>query len=109
MFQEQSWKYKNYGDVGINKKGNGGEREEMGTTTEGQRGVSRVSERRNYTGTLYLLFKTLVIPSLITKSKYHIQRYKNKTATVVVSTVSIHTVLSPIYIYIYKKCTFTFT
>ena len=38
---------------------------------------------RNYTGTLYLLLQTLVIPSLITESKYHIQRYKNKTNTVV--------------------------
>ena len=31
---------------------------------------------RNYTGTLYLLFQTLVIPRLITESKYYIQRYK---------------------------------
>ena len=32
--------YINYGDAGINEKGNGGEREEMGTTTKYQRGVS---------------------------------------------------------------------
>ena len=69
----------------------------------------RMKGTRNYTGTFYLLFQTLVVPSLITKSKYHIQRYKNKTTTVVVFTVSIHTVLSPIYIYIYKNCAFTFT
>ena len=31
MFQEQSRKYINYGDASINKKGIGGEREEMGT------------------------------------------------------------------------------
>ena len=68
----------------------------------------RMKGVRNYTGTLYLLFQTLVVPSLITESKYHIQRYKkNKTTTVVVFTVSIHTIMSPIYIYIYKNCTFT--
>ena len=39
-FQEQSRKYKNYGDAGINEKGNGGEREEMGRTKKDQRGVS---------------------------------------------------------------------
>ena len=44
----------------------------------------------------------LVGPSPITESKYHIRRIQNKTTTVVVFTVSIHTVLSPIYIYIYK-------
>ena len=33
---------------------------------------------QNYTGTLYLLFQTLVGPSLTTESKYHIQRYKIK-------------------------------
>ena len=65
--------------------------------------------RRDFTGTLYLLFQTLVRPSLITESKFYIHRYKNKTTTVMVFTVSIHTVLSPIYIYIYKNCTFTFT
>ena len=32
MFKEQSRKYINYGDAGINEKGNGGEREETGTT-----------------------------------------------------------------------------
>ena len=50
MFQEQSRKYINYGDAGINEKGNGGEIEEMGTTTEGQRGVFeadfRIREQR---------------------------------------------------------------
>ena len=61
------------------------------------------------TETLYFIFQTLVSPSLITESKYHIKRIQNKTTTVVVFTVSIHTVLSPIYIYIYKNCTFTFT
>ena len=61
---------------------------------------------RNCTGTLYLLFQTLVGPS---RTKCHIQRYKYKTTTVVVFIVSIHTVLSPINIYIYKNCTFTFT
>ena len=45
---------------------------------------------RNYTGTLYFLFQTLVFPSLITESKYHVQRYKNKTTTVVVFIVSIY-------------------
>ena len=33
---------------------------------------NRVRGTRPYTGTLYLLFQTLVDPSLITKSKYHI-------------------------------------
>ena len=33
---------------------------------------------RNFTGILYLLFQTLVGPSLITESKYHVQRYKIK-------------------------------
>ena len=33
---------------------------------------------RNYTGTLYLFFQTLVDLSLITESTYHIQRYKIK-------------------------------
>ena len=64
---------------------------------------------RDYTGTLYFLFQTLVGLSLITESNYHIKMIQNKTTTVVVFTVSIHTVLSPIYIYIYKNCTFTFT
>ena len=59
--------------------------------------------RETGTGTLYLLFQTLVCPSLITKSKYLIQRYKNKTTTVVVFRVLIHIVLSPVHIYIYKK------
>ena len=36
----------------------------------------RMKGARNYTGTLYLLFQTLVGPSLITESKYHIQIYK---------------------------------
>ena len=58
---------------------------------------------RDCTGTLYFLFQTLVSLSLITESKYHIKMIQNKTTTVVVFTVSIHTVLSPIYIYIYKK------
>ena len=44
----------------------------------------RMKGALNYTGTLYLLFQTLVGPSLITQSKYHIQ---NKTTTVVVFTV----------------------
>ena len=69
----------------------------------------RMKGARNYTGTLYLLSQTLVGPSLITESKYHIQIYKHKTTTVVVFTVSIHTILSPIYIYICKNCTFIFT
>ena len=64
--------------------------------------LGRMKGVRNYTGTLYLLFQTLVISSFITESKYHIQRYKNKTTTVVVFTVSIHTVLSPIT-YTYTK------
>ena len=38
----------------------------------------RMKGARNYTRTLYLLFQTLVGPSLITESKYHIQRYKIK-------------------------------
>ena len=63
----------------------------------------RIKGARNYTGTLYLLFQTLVVLSLITESKYHIQIYKNKTTTIVVFTMSIHIFLSPIYIYIYKK------
>ena len=58
---------------------------------------------RDCTGTLYFLFQTLVGSSLIIESKYHIKMIQNKTTTVVVFTVSIHTVLSPIYIYIYKK------
>ena len=69
----------------------------------------RLGERRGretILGTLYFLLQTLVSLSLITKSQYHIQ---NKTTIVVVFTVSIHTVLSPIYIYIYKNRTFTFT
>ena len=57
---------------------------------------------RTHTGTLYLLFQTWVVPSLITESKYHIQRYKNNTTTVVVFTVSIHTILSLIT-YTYTK------
>ena len=31
---------------------------------------------RDWTGTLYILFQTLVIPSLITVSKYPIQKKK---------------------------------
>ena len=69
----------------------------------------RIKGALNYTETLYLFFYILVVPSLITESKYHIQKYKNKSTTIVVFIVSIHTVLSPIYIYIYKNCTFTFT
>ena len=68
----------------------------------------RTKGAQNYTGAFYLLFQTLVVPSLITELKYHIQRYKNKTTTVVVFTVSAYTILSLIYIYIYKNCTFTF-
>ena len=64
--------------------------------------LRRTKGVRDYTETLYLLFNTLVDPSLITESKYHIQRYKNKTTTVVVFTVSILTFSSPIYIYIIK-------
>ena len=37
----------------------------------------RMKGARNYTRTLYLLFQTLVVLSLITESKYHIQRYKD--------------------------------
>ena len=62
--------------------------------------LRRAKGAQDYTGTLYLLFQTLVGPSLITESKYHIQSYKSKTTTVVVFIVSIHTVLNPIYIYI---------
>ena len=69
----------------------------------------RTNGVRDCTRTLYCLFQTLVGPSLIIESKYHIQGYKNKTTTIVVFTVSIYIVLSPIYIYIYKNCTFTFT
>ena len=36
----------------------------------------RMKGARNNTRTLYLLFQALVVPSLITESKYHIQRYK---------------------------------
>ena len=64
---------------------------------------TRVRDALIPTRTLYFLFQTLVHPSLITESKYYIHRYKTKTTTVMVFTVSIHTVLSPIYIYIYKK------
>ena len=71
--------------------------------------AEREGEARDWTGTLYFLFQTLVSPSLITESKYHIQGHKNKTTTIVVFTVSIHTILSLIYIYIYKNCTFRFT
>ena len=56
---------------------------------------------RDCIGTLYFLFQTLVGPSLIIESKYHIKRIQNKTTTVVVFTVSIHIVMSLIYIYIY--------
>ena len=69
----------------------------------------RTKGTQDWTGTLYFLFQMLVGLSLITESKYHIQGYKNKTTTVVVFVVSIHTVPSPIYIYIYKNCKFTFT
>ena len=71
-----------------------------------------VRDVRLYTGTLYLFFfsfffQTLVGPSLIIESKYHIQKIQNKTTTGVVS-IKIYTyILSPIYIY--KNCTFTFT
>ena len=57
--------------------------------------LNRFRGARLFTGTLYLLFQTLVGPSLIIESKYHIQ---NKTTIVVVFTISIHTALSPIYI-----------
>ena len=40
MLQEQSRECKNYGDVGINEEGNGGERKEMGVAVEDKRGVS---------------------------------------------------------------------
>ena len=49
---------------------------------------NRVWGARPYTGTLYLLFQTLVGPSLIIESKYYIQILQNKTTTVVVFTVS---------------------
>ena len=73
--------------------------------------AEREGETRDWTKTLYILFQTLIGSSLITESKCYIQRYKNKTTTVVVFTVSIHTVLSPIYICIYEKknCTFTYS
>ena len=38
----------------------------------------RMKGARNYTRTLYLLFQTLVGPSLIIESKYNIQRCKIK-------------------------------
>ena len=81
----------------------------IATVSHPQPQPKRMKGARNCTGTLYLLFQTLVIPSLITESQNHIKIYKNKTTTVVGFTVSIHTVLSPIYIYTYKNCTFTFT
>ena len=64
---------------------------------------NRVRGARLYTGTLYLFFFSLRA-ELITESKYHIQ---NKTTTVVVFTVPIHTISSSIYLYIYNN-NFTF-
>ena len=68
----------------------------------------RRHERLYWTGTLYLLFQTLVVPSLITVSKYRIQN-TNKTTTALVFTVSYtyslesHLHIQNIYIYIYKS------
>ena len=39
---------------------------------------NRVRGTRSYTGTLYLLYQTLVYPSLITITTYHIQKSKIK-------------------------------
>ena len=65
---------------------------------------NRVRGARLYTGTLFLLFQTLVGPSLITESKYHIQKYNIKLPPWwCLHCQYIHTVLSPIYLYIYKK------
>ena len=49
---------------------------------------NQVRGARPYTRTLYLLYQTLVCPSLITVSTSHIQKLKNKTTTVVVFIVS---------------------
>ena len=71
---------------------------------------NRVQGARLYTGTLYLhffLFLTLVGPSRITESKYHIQKYKIKLPPWwCLHCQYIHSVLSPIYLYIYKNFTF---
>ena len=64
---------------------------------------------RGYTVTLYLLFKILVGPNLITKSKYHKQRYKKKnyhcSGVYNVNTYSpksnLHMHIQKLYIYIY--------
>ena len=65
---------------------------------------------RDWTGTLYLLYHTLVCPSPITVSTYCIQKYKkNKITTVVVFTVShayspeSHLHIQKLYIYIYQS------
>ena len=39
-------------------------------------GIVTLGGARHWTGTLYFLFRTLVVPSLITISKYHIQNTK---------------------------------
>ena len=65
---------------------------------------------RDWTGTLYLLYQTLVCPSLITVSTYRIQKkIQNKTTTVVVFIVShtyspeSHLYIQKLYIYIYRS------
>ena len=62
----------------------------------------RTEGMRTRTRTFNLLFQTLVGPSLITELIYHIQRYKNKTTTVVMFTVSIHSPESYLLIHIQK-------
>ena len=68
----------------------------------------RMKGVRYYNGTLYLLFQTLVGPSLITESKYHIQRYKinyHRSGVYNVNTYSLeshlHIHIQKLYIYIY--------
>ena len=48
-------------------------------------------------------FSNIGGPKSYNKIKISYTRYKNKTTTIVVFTVSIHIVLSPIYINIYQK------
>ena len=49
---------------------------------------NRVRGMRPYTGTSYLLYQTLVCPSLITNINISYTKLQNKTTTVVVFTVS---------------------
>ena len=74
-------------------------------------GESEQGSRREtiyWIGTLYLLYQTLVCPSLITVSTYRIQKYKIKLPSWWCLQCHIHIVLSPIYIY-KKNYIFTFT